>query len=388
VATPSKPSTISKQPTNKKVAKAARAGGGPVKYSKKRLDTFSLSVIGVCLAGVALIVGSIYGRRILESAPFVGSREPRVVDGQQTRSGPFISKKLRAAENELKKLTDAKKPDVKAVAAAEQKLQKLSGDSHWHSAYGIFKCDAYVPPIDGYEFADPVGLHSHDDGLIHIHPFLLRVSGRKARLGEWMDSIYLDASKSQLKYPTPGTRNRTGEVSVPSDFVTLKAKDACKDKKGKTVESQISLYVWDSEKDKSASIYGGGFGDVRVGENKAYAFVIAPKGTKIPKPPSMTALASPSDVVSPLPAAAEIASGTPVVPGGKPVEVKVGSPTSAPAAGSVTTKPGSVSGSVTTKSGSVTTKVGSVTTKAGSVTTVAPTTAAPTTAASATTTEG
>jgi hypothetical protein len=374
VASASKPSTISKQPTNKKVARAARAGGGPVKHSRRRLDTFSLSVIGVCLAGVALIVGSVYGRRILESAPFVGGRQTKTVDGQQERSGPFISKKLRAAENDLKKLldVDVKKQDKKAIAAAEKKLEKLSSDTHWHSAYGIFQCDKYVDPIDGYEFADPVGLHSHEDGLIHIHPFLLRVSGRKARLGDWMDAVYVSASKSQLKFPTPGARTRTGSVSVPSDYVTAKAKNACKDKKGKTVESQVSLYVWDSDKDKSASIYGGGFGDVRVGENKAYAFVIAPKGTKIPKPPSMAALAKPSDVVSPLPAAAEVASGTPVAPAGVPSStiVKVGQVPSVVKVGEPTTKVGSPT----------------PTTKAGAPTTKAAPTSAPTTAVPAATT--
>jgi hypothetical protein len=381
VASADKPSLISKQPTNKKVAKAARAGGGPVKHSRRRLDTFSLSVIGVCLAGVALIVGSVYGRSFLESAPFVGKRQPpRTVDGQEVSDGAYISKKLRSAENDLKKLLDAKKPDKKAIAAAEKNLEKLSSDTHWHSASGIFKCDAYVAPIDATEFADPEGLHSHDDGLIHIHPFLLRVSGRKARLGTWMSATYISASKSQLKYPTPGVRDRTGQVSVPSDYVTLKAKDACKDKKGKPVESQISLYVWDSEKDKSASVYGGGFGDVRMGENKAYAFVIAPKGTKIPKPPSMAALAKPSDVVSPLPAAAEAPSGTPAVSvapsstivkvGDKPVVVELGA----------TTKPGSP----TTAAAPTTKSATTATTKPAATT--APTTAPPTTAAAAATT--
>jgi hypothetical protein len=355
VASTSKPSTISKQPTNKKVAKAARAGGGPVKHTRRRLDTFGVTVLAVVVAGVALIGGSVYGRRILESAPFTGSREIRTVDGEQQRSGPYISKKLRAAEKDLEKLLKAPKPNQKAIAAAQKKLEDLTGDTHWHSAYGIFKCDAYEPPIDGYEFADPVGLHSHDDGLIHIHPFLLRVSGAKAELGQWMDSVYLKASKGELKYPTPGNRTRTGSVSVPSDFVTLKAKNACKDKKGKTVESEISLYVWDSEKDKSASVYGGGFGNVRVGENKLYAFVIAPKGTKIPKPPSAAALAKPSDVVSPLPAAAEASSGVPVAPtpttvkGATPTTVKGGVATTAKA-GTATTVTSSASSSVVSSS--------------------------------------
>ncbi len=305
MASPSKPATDSKQPVNKKVARAARAGGGPVKRSRRRLDSFTITVVGIIFGGVALIGGSVYGRRILESAPFVGTREQRTDGGETVRTGPYVSKKLRAAEADLKTLLDAKKPDQKKVAAAEKKLEELSSDTHWHSAYGIFQCDKYLEPIDGTEFADPVGLHSHDDGLLHIHPFLLRVSGRKARLGIWMESAYLTASSKQLKFPTPGKRGSTGRVSVPSDFVTLKAKSTCQDKKGKAIPAQISLYVWDSVNDKSASVYSAGLGDVRVGENQVYAFVIAPKGTKIPKPPSIAALDKPSDVVSPLASTAE-----------------------------------------------------------------------------------
>ncbi len=365
MASPSKPENQSRQPVNKKVARAARAGGGPVKRSRRRLDSFSLTVAGIILAGVVLVAGSVYGRRILEGAPFVGTRQARTEGGETVRTGPYVSKKLRAAENELKKLLDEKKPDTKKVAAAQKKLEELTADTHWHSAYGIYQCDRYLDPFDGTEFADPVGLHSHDDGLIHIHPFLLRVSGAKARLGNWMEAAYLTANSSQLRFPTPGKRPGTGQLSVPSDFVTLKAKSTCKDKKGKFVDAQISLYVWDSEKDKSASVYGGGFGDVRVGEDKAYAFVIAPKGTKIPKPPSMAALDKPSDVVSPL-ASAEGAplnttgdsttssapSSTVVTVGDKPTAVEVGNAASTTvAANAASTTAVASSTPTTTKAG-------------------------------------
>lgn len=340
MASPSKPSNVSKQPVNKKVARAARAGGGPVKRSRRRLDSFTITIIGIIFAGVALIGGSVYGRRILESAPFVGTRAQRTEGGETVRTGPYVSKKLRAAEDDLKKLLEAKKPDQKKIAAAQKKLEDMTADTHWHSAYGIYQCDKYLDPVDGTEFPDPVGLHSHDDGLIHIHPFLLRVSGRKARLGDWMEATFISANSKQLKFPTPGKRPRSGQVSEPADMVTLKTKTACKDKKGKAVDAQVSLYVWESEKDKTASVYSSGFGDIRVGENQIYAFVIAPKGTKIPKPPAVANLDSPSDVVSPLPATegAPIGGATPtttpsspsstvVTVGDKPAAVEVGKAT-------------------------------------------------------------
>src|SRR5213592_5137587 len=40
---------------------------------------------------------------------------------------------------------------------------------HWHAAYGIYNCDAFEPAIQVK--TDPDGIHTHGDGVIHIHPF-------------------------------------------------------------------------------------------------------------------------------------------------------------------------------------------------------------------------
>ena len=57
------------------------------------------------------------------------------------------------------------------------------GGDHWHSAYDVYVCDTFRSKI--VLETDPNGIHSHGDGLIHIHPFNKLASGRDAVLGEF-----------------------------------------------------------------------------------------------------------------------------------------------------------------------------------------------------------
>jgi len=58
---------------------------------------------------------------------------------------------------------------------------------HWHSAYDIYVCDGYRSKI--VLETDPNGIHSHGDGLLHIHPFNKLASGRDAVLGEFFSAF-------------------------------------------------------------------------------------------------------------------------------------------------------------------------------------------------------
>jgi hypothetical protein len=58
---------------------------------------------------------------------------------------------------------------------------------HWHSAYDIYVCDSYRSKI--LLETDPNGIHSHGDGLLHIHPFNKLASGRDATLGEFFSAF-------------------------------------------------------------------------------------------------------------------------------------------------------------------------------------------------------
>jgi hypothetical protein len=87
-----------------------------------------------------------------------------------------------------------------AVASSARPRVNLD---HWHTAYGVFVCDDWVRPVAS--MSDPFGIHSHRDGVIHVHPFTLRGAGSRATLGAWAGVIGADVSSTRLHWPTGGT---------------------------------------------------------------------------------------------------------------------------------------------------------------------------------------
>ncbi len=68
-------------------------------------------------------------------------------------------------------------------------------NDHWHVAYGFYLCNP-EDRRDGVEAAgrqprrspEYIGVHSHDDGMIHWHPFSSRAVGENAQLKVFLDS--------------------------------------------------------------------------------------------------------------------------------------------------------------------------------------------------------
>jgi hypothetical protein len=58
---------------------------------------------------------------------------------------------------------------------------------HWHIGFAIIECGEVWPTILN-EF-DPDGIHTHGDGLLHIHPFNESTTGTGATLGQFLDAI-------------------------------------------------------------------------------------------------------------------------------------------------------------------------------------------------------
>jgi hypothetical protein len=81
----------------------------------------------------------------------------------------------------------------------------MKPDTHWHAALGVYECDHWVgddtgPGIWQWPFATPegaparatdptryAGLHSHDDGVIHMEPVTPDEAGRNATLGRYFE---------------------------------------------------------------------------------------------------------------------------------------------------------------------------------------------------------
>jgi hypothetical protein len=71
---------------------------------------------------------------------------------------------------------------------------------HWHAVYFVFICGQRQPNFPYWES----GVHTHSDGIIHIHPFLPSEEGEGAGLSRWFE--YGGGLLTQTEMRLPGTR--------------------------------------------------------------------------------------------------------------------------------------------------------------------------------------
>lgn len=175
---------------------------------------------------------------------------------------------------------------------------------HWHVAFGIYVCQAFVPPLSDVG-ADRLGIHTHADGLAHVHPFSSGATGSNATFGKLADQTKLKLSSSELGIPGQKTR---------------KNGDKCGKEKG-----VVKAVVWDNVTAKGRFV-GGNPRDIPLKDQSIITIAFVPDDTKvadIPKPASVSELANPSDVEGSTPPPSE-PQGTP--PSSTPAESSTTAP--------------------------------------------------------------
>ncbi|MGZ4695553.1 MAG: hypothetical protein ACXWA3_18175, partial [Acidimicrobiales bacterium] len=81
-------------------------------------------------------------------------------------------------------------------------------NDHWHAAYGIYVCNDFLPAVaDGP--TDTKGIHTHGDGIIHIHPFSGASAGSNAKLQVFADQVGMKLSSNGFTMPD-GTEYKNG----------------------------------------------------------------------------------------------------------------------------------------------------------------------------------
>lgn len=251
---------MGKASSNKKVARAAGTGGGRTARGARPWGWYGAMTM-VVLVGSLLI---------------------------------FTSRNERqAASNPLK----SEKPRPPAPS------KNFPGD-HWHAAYGIYICDDFVPAIQSDR--DPNGIHTHNDGVIHIHPFTRAVSGRNATLGVFADTVDLKVGKDFVQVPG-GTRYENG--------------DTCEG------QGKGELRVWLNGNER--------LGDpkkIRLRDRDLLVIAFAPSDKDVPKdPPSKSQLDNLSDV-SPIANPDATSTTAPAAPGDTTAtSAPAGTDTTAPA---------------------------------------------------------
>jgi hypothetical protein len=151
---------------------------------------------------------------------------------------------------------------------------------HWHAAYGIYICKSFVPPLAD-KGADRLGIHTHGDGLAHVHPFSARATGANATFGKLADQTGLKLSSTEIGVPGQKTRKNG-------------------DKCGKQ-KAEVKAVVWDNVTAKGRFV-GGNPRDIPLKQGEIITIAFVPEDTKvekIPKPASVAELSNPSDLQTP-----------------------------------------------------------------------------------------
>jgi hypothetical protein len=205
-----------------------------------------------------------------------------------------------------------------AFAANDRKsegdIAPVVNQDHWHSAFGVYICDEFQPAVP--EFESRVGIHTHADGVIHIHPFSSGGAGENATLGVFLDGAGIDLSDDELTI---------------GDDTWSEGDDQCGDEDAELVVAQ-----WRDVQttDEEPALIRRDFNDIRFREDgEGYTIAFVPEGTTdIPKPESAAQLAELG--------AADGAPGNTVPQGGSTTTAPTGDTgTTAPAEGSATTAP-------------------------------------------------
>jgi hypothetical protein len=230
---------MGKSSSAKKVARAARAGGA-TSQGKKRNLLFPISIAAVVIVGV-LVVGFARGTNSKASA-----ESPAVTD-------------------------------------------------HFHAAYGIYVCDKFLDPLTD-PGGDTLGIHTHGDGIVHIHPFGSAAAGKNATMETWGKTDGLTFSKNG--FTVNGTTYDNGF-----------------DCNGQP--ASVKLYVWNADDTSAAPqiVSTSDIGSFRFKTDRlAITLAVVPDGTDVPPPTSIPTLDNLSDVAGATTTTSVVGSAT-VTPG-------------------------------------------------------------------------
>jgi hypothetical protein len=184
-------------------------------------------------------------------------------------------------------------PERARAAAGEPVVM----ENHWHAAFGVYVCDEFR--ADLAEFDSPEGIHTHGDGVIHIHPFTDAGAGDNATLGLFLRGAGIDLVD--------------GGLTV--DGETYRDGHECD---GEPAHLQVARWS-DVRSGGAPEIVTEDAADLRFeADGEAYTIAVVPDGTDVPPPPSaddLDQLGAPDGPAEPDPEDAGAGPGEPPAAG-------------------------------------------------------------------------
>ena len=201
------------------------------------------------------------------------------------------------------------RPSVDASGAPQQ-------SDHWHHAYGFYLCDTWfqlegnaeVPGTDDFTQYQRSGIHSHDDGLIHWHPFSSASVGSNATLGVFLDTYGVELTNSKLTFPEsqqPALETQlAAQEPARDDILVWEDGDKCT-VDGKEENAELKVVVWNNFTDTDdGTTYIADFDNIRLDQDQmVISIAFVPDDTDVGMPPWAPDLPTlgeiDSDVVNP-----------------------------------------------------------------------------------------
>ncbi|MFN2608156.1 MAG: hypothetical protein ABR511_09740, partial [Acidimicrobiales bacterium] len=166
---------------------------------------------------------------------------------------------------------DQRQPDTTRPRAGGN---GVTGD-HWHAALGFDICGTFAPNIS--DQTDVSGIHTHGDGVVHVHPFSAVSAGKRATLNVFFTTVKAKVSSSEISLP-----------GLPTKKDGQKCGDA---------PAVVQVKTWpDRKPDTAGTIVAGNPSDIHPKDGELITIAFAPKGQDIPRPPSADQLDKLSDL--------------------------------------------------------------------------------------------
>ena len=183
---------------------------------------------------------------------------------------------------------------VASIVYARQSLPAADDNpptinDHWHLAYGFDICGQWFQ-LEGdledrnsqgqfvnTEFLS-TGIHSHNDGVIHWHPYTSRAVGSRADLGVFLETYGVELANDSLTFPA----DQLGGASY------TEGEDTCVDPDtGDEVDGELSVVVWNSDTDTDdGSRYIADMDEIRVSaDGMVMVVAFVPRGDDVSMPP-------------------------------------------------------------------------------------------------------
>ena len=159
-------------------------------------------------------------------------------------------------------------------------------DDHWHATYGFFLCDEWFELGGALEETNTQGnlvntrylasgVHSHDDGLIHWHPFSSVSVGKRAQLGVFLRSYGVEMSNDTLRFP---------DDNIPPSGIQefIEGETKCG-----TEDAELSIKVWNTfTNTESDATYIANFTEIQLRQDgMVFGIYFTPRDADRPKPP-------------------------------------------------------------------------------------------------------